>query len=265
MLELAIQAAKAGAEVLLTYHENLRHDQVALKGPNDFVTEADRESERRVSEVLRRAFPDHAITGEEGGASGGSAEYRWIIDPLDGTTNFVYGIPFFCVSVGLAKGDDLVLGVVHDPLRNELFAAERGRGATRNGATLRVSDCARLDDALLCTGFPFKEVGHADAYVASFAAFLRRSRSIRRCGAAALDLCYVAAGRADGFYEWGLSPWDIAAGAVILTEAGGRITDFQGEDAYMRGDVIASNTRIHADMLGIIGSAFAGLLPPHPA
>ncbi|MSS73493.1 MAG: inositol monophosphatase [Candidatus Latescibacteria bacterium] len=260
MIETAIRAAKAGGETLLRYHARLRDDQIALKGPNDFVAEADRESEQRVSEVLRSAFPDHAITGEEGGASAGSAEYRWFIDPLDGTTNFVYGIPFFCVSVGLARGEDLLLGVVYDPLRQELFAAERGRGATLNGAPLRVSSCARIEDALLMTGFPFKQVSHADAYVASFSALMRRSRSLRRCGAAALDLCYVAAGRADGFWEWGLSPWDIAAGAVILSEAGGRITDFRGQGAYMQGDVMATNGRIHEAMAGIVGDAFAHLL-----
>jgi myo-inositol-1(or 4)-monophosphatase len=260
MIEVAIRAAKAGGETLLQYHANLRGDQIALKGPNDFVTEADRASEQRVSEVLRNAFPDHAITGEEGGDSEGAAEYRWFIDPLDGTTNFVYGIPFFCVSVGLARGDDLLLGAVYDPLREELFAAERGRGATLNGAPIRASSCARIEDALLATGFPFKEVGHADAYVVSFSALMRRSRSIRRCGAAALDLCYVAAGRADGFWEWGLSPWDIAAGAAILSEAGGRITDFKGGAAYLRGDVVATNGPIHEEMLGIVGDAFKHLL-----
>ncbi|OGG46099.1 MAG: hypothetical protein A3F84_11165 [Candidatus Handelsmanbacteria bacterium RIFCSPLOWO2_12_FULL_64_10] len=260
MIEVAIRAAKAGGETLLQYHAHLRRDQVALKGPNDFVTEADRESERRISEVLRSAFPDHAITGEEGGASAGSAEYRWFIDPLDGTTNFVYGIPFFCVSIGLSRGRDPLLGAVYDPLRDELFAGERGRGATLNDAPLRVSACARLDEALLMTGFPFKQIDCADAYVASFSALLRRSRSIRRCGAAALDLCYVAAGRADGFWEWGLSPWDIAAGAVILSEAGGRITDFRGGDNYTQGDVVATNGRIHEAMVGIVGDAFARLL-----
>ncbi len=260
MIEVAIRAAKAGGETLLRYHASLRRDQVALKGPNDFVTEADRESERRISEVLRSAFPDHVMTGEEGGTSAGSAEYRWFIDPLDGTTNFVYGIPFFCVSVGLSRGRDPLLGAVYDPLRDELFAGERGRGATLNGVPIHVSDCARLDDALLMTGFPFKQVGHADAYVASLSALLRQSRSIRRCGAAALDLCYVAAGRADGFWEWGLSPWDIAAGAVILSGAGGRITDFRGGDGYMKGDVVATNGRIHEAMAGIVGDAFARLL-----
>jgi myo-inositol-1(or 4)-monophosphatase len=166
--------------------------------------------------------------------------------------------------VGLARGDDLLLGVVYDPLREELFAAERGRGSTVNGQPMKVSGCRRVEEALLATGFPFKEIGSADAYVASFSAFVKRSRSIRRCGAAALDLCYVAAGRADGFWEWGLSPWDTAAGAVILNEAGGRITDFGGGEAYMRGDVAASNGWIHADMLDILGTAFAPLLARLP-
>jgi myo-inositol-1(or 4)-monophosphatase len=260
MIEVAVRAAKAGGETLLKYHEKLRKDQVALKGPNDFVTEADRASEERVCAVIRDAFPDHAITGEEGGDSAGSAEYRWFIDPLDGTTNFVYGIPFFCVSIGLAKGEGLILGAVYDPLRDELFAGERGRGATLNGRPLRVSACDRLEDALLMTGFPFRQMDFGDAYVASFSALMRRSRSIRRCGAAALDLCYVAAGRADGFWEWGLSPWDIAAGAVILTEAGGRITDFRGGAAFMGGDVAATNGRIHEAMAGVVGDAFAHFL-----
>ena len=260
MIEVAIRAARAGGETLLRYHENLRRDQVALKGPNDFVTEADRASEERVCAVIRDAFPDHVIVGEEGGASGGTSDHRWMIDPLDGTTNFVYGIPFFCVSVGLAQGEDLLLGVVYDPLRDELFTGERGRGATLNGRPLRVSACDRIEDALLMTGFPFREMDIADAYVASFLTLMRRSRSIRRCGAAALDLCSVAAGRADGFWEWGLSPWDIAAGAVVLAEAGGRITDFGGGDAFMRGDVIATNGRIHGAMAGVVGDAFANFL-----
>ena len=260
MIDVAIRAARAGAEALRTFHENLRKDQVALKGPNDFVTEADRESERRVIQVLRSAYPDHAILSEEGGADEKGA-YQWIIDPLDGTTNFVYGIPFFSVSVGLFVDDRPVLGVVYDPLREELFAAEQGKGATLNGKSIRVSGCIRIEDALLSTGFPFKQIQSADAYLSSFSALLRRSRGIRRCGSAALDLCYVAAGRADGFWEWGLSPWDTSAGAVIVSEAGGSITDFQGKGSYMRGDVVATNGPIHKEMVGIIGEAFRNLLP----
>ena len=155
-----------------------------------------------------------------------------------------------------------VLGVVYDPLREEVFTAERGRGAALNGDRIHVSKCERLQHALLSTGFPFKQIDCVDAYVDSFSALLRRSRSLRRCGSAALDLCYVASGRADGFWEWGLSQWDTAAGAVILSEAGGRITDFQGGEGYLRGDVVATNGLIHEEMVKIVGEAFTHLLPP---
>ena len=250
MLDVAIQAAKAGAEALLKYHASLRRDQIALKGPNDFVTEADRESERRVSDILRRAFPDHAITGEEGGASEGSAEYRWIIDPLDGTVNFAHGYPAFCVSIACEADGVLEYGVIYDPLRDELFEGVRGGGATLNGRPIRVSATGRLERALIATGFPYDIRERIPATMARLSRIVAIAQGLRRAGSAALDMCYVACGRLDGYFEENLKPWDTAAGLVILTEAGGRITTFDGGayDIYAP-NIAASNELLHQNML----------------
>ena len=221
---------------------NLPHGSVEEKKKNDFVTHADRESEERIIGVLRGRFPGDAFLGEEGGAVGGSGAGSrvWIIDPLDGTSNFVSGFPFWCVSIAAREGDDLVAAVVWDPLRDEMYTAERGGGAWRNGTRLAVTGRQDLDGAFVATGFPFRNRHKIDSYLALFKAVFAHARAIRRAGSAALDLAYVAAGVFDGFFEFRLAPWDVAAGALLIEEAGGLLTDFDGGKRYLeRGNVVA--------------------------
>ena len=231
-----------------------RPKEISYKGDIDLVTSVDRDAERCIVDHLQRSFPGHSIMAEEETDFTGSQDgYRWIIDPLDGTTNFVHGYPQFCVSIALEHEQDLLLGLVYDPLRGECFAAIRGQGATLNGRPIRASKVLELDKALLATGFPYDRREHADFYLAYFRAFLTRCQGIRRAGAAALDLCYVACGRLDGFWELKLKPWDIAAGALILQESGGRISDFSGNGFSIRADeTMASNGLIHREMIDVM-------------
>ena len=242
LLDAAVEAAVAGGRVLTANWRNLPHGSVAEKKKNDFVTLADRESEERIVGVLRGRFPGDAFLAEEGGAHGGSAESGrvWIIDPLDGTSNFVSGFPFWCVSIAAREGPDLVAAVVWDPLRDEMYTAERGGGAWRNGTRLSVTGRPSLDGAFVATGFPFRNRHKIDSYLALFKAVFVHARAIRRAGSAALDLAYVAAGVFDGFFEFRLAPWDVAAGALLIEEAGGVLTDFDGGRRYLeRGNVVA--------------------------
>ncbi len=225
------------------------------KGRIDLVTEYDRRSERLLLEAIRRRFPAHAILAEESGAHGSAdgSPTRWIVDPLDGTTNFAHNYPFFAVSIAAEVEGRLAAGVIYDPVREELFAAAAGRGATLNGRPLRVSDIGRVEDALLVTGFPYDVREHPDETLASFRAFLVRAQAIRRDGSATLNLGYVAAGRFDGFWEAHLSPWDMAAGTLIVREAGGRVTAFAGDEFRLDGrQILASNGRLHEEMLAIL-------------
>ena len=249
-----VAAAKAGEIIRRRWND---HGQVARKSTAiDIVTEVDRDCEAAILDVLRSAFPDHAILAEESGASG-EHEFLWLVDPLDGTTNFAHGYPQVSVSIALRRGRDTLLGVVYDPIREELFVARRGSGATLNDRRLEVSVQESLDAALLASGFPYDRRQHADFYLSFFKAFMLRTQGIRRAGSAALDLCWVAAGRVDGFWEWKLKPWDTAAGALVVEEAGGRMSDFRGGAFDPFGDqTLASNGKIHDAMI----EAITGLL-----
>jgi myo-inositol-1(or 4)-monophosphatase len=233
----------------------LQPKEIDYKGAIDLVTSVDRESERKIVETLRSHFPDHSILAEEETSDdqGARNTYRWIIDPLDGTTNFVHSYPQFGISIALERDGEVILGLVYDPLRGECFRALRGEGATLNGHPIWVSTAAKLNDALLATGFPYDRREHADYYLTFFKAFLTRSQGIRRAGAAALDLCYLACGRIDGFWELKLRPWDVAAGALIAAEAGGRLTDFSGNEFSIWGsETLASNGVIHEEMVAVL-------------
>jgi myo-inositol-1(or 4)-monophosphatase len=253
LVEAAVAAARSGGEVLLANWRNLPHGSVEEKTKNDFVTHADRESEERIISVLRGRFPDDAFLAEEGGPRAGREGARvWIIDPLDGTSNFVSGFPFWCVSIAAWEKEEVVSAVVWDPLRDELYAAERGSGAWRNGARLTVTGRPALDGAFIATGFPFRNRHKIDAYLALFKAVFVHARAIRRAGSAALDLAYVAAGVFDGFFEFRLAPWDVAAGALLIEEAGGRISDFAGGKGYLeRGNVVAGAPGVAAGLLEV--------------
>ncbi|NOZ78387.1 MAG: inositol monophosphatase [Acidobacteria bacterium] len=256
LLETAIAAARTGGDVLMKYWRTLDPSQVSEKAPNDLVTEADRASERAILGIIHQRFPDHAILAEESGQSGLEGEERpaWIVDPLDGTTNFVHGVPHFAVSVGVVVAGQPVAGVILDPVKHDLFTAAPGQGARWNGKPCRVSRRAGLAGALLTTGFPFKAHQLLDTYLAIFHDVFLKAKAIRRPGAAALDLAYVACGIFDGFFEFQLSPWDLAAGAALVREAGGRITGMTGEDNYLEtGDVVCGSPGTHAELLEIIG------------
>jgi len=232
--------------------------RVEHKGAVDLVTETDRALEAMIGAHLRAAFPSHRVIGEE--ASAGTAparprddEWAWYLDPLDGTTNFAHGHPHFAVSLGLARGAEMQLGLVADPLRDETFAARRGGGATLNGTPIRVSAVATLDAALLATGTPYDRRERADLYLGAIKALMLTTQGIRRGGSAALDLCWVACGRVDAYWEWRLGPWDVAAGALIVREAGGATSDFRGAAHDVHGqETLASNGRLHAAMLGAL-------------
>jgi myo-inositol-1(or 4)-monophosphatase len=241
LLGVAVAAARAGGEILLANWRRLPSGSVAEKQKNDLVTSADRESETRIIETIRRRFPGDGFLGEEGGAAGSAdARRTWIIDPLDGTSNFVSGFPFWCVSVAAREGGRPVAGVVWDPLREELYTAERGSGAFRNGSRIRVTSRSTLEGAFVATGFPFRYRERIDLYLSLFREIFLLARAVRRAGSAALDLAMVAAGVFDGFFEFHLSPWDIAAGALLIEEAGGELTDFDGGERYWeRGNIIA--------------------------
>lgn len=249
-------AARAGALIRARYRER---PAIAFKGEADLVTATDKESEALIVEAILTAFPDHGIVAEESAPRPGRGEHRWYIDPLDGTTNFAHGYPHFAVSIALAAGDDLVLGLVHDPIREETFTALRGQGARLNGAPIGASDTAVLDRALLGSGFPADRRQRAGFYVPFWQAALERAQCVRRSGSAALDLSYVACGRLDGFWEWRLKPWDTAAGRLIVEEAGGRVSDFGGGPHRLAGEeTAASNGRIHPEMLRMIAGVRGG-------
>ncbi len=250
-------AARAGALLRSRYRE---HQEVSFKGEVDLVTAADRDAERLIVDCIRSAFPAHGIVAEESPPRPGGDDHRWYVDPLDGTTNFAHGYPQFCVSIALARADEMLLGVVHDPVREETFSAVRGDGARLNGAPIAVSATARFEHALLGTGFPYDRRQHADFYVGFLAEAMRRSQGVRRAGSAALDLCWVACGRLDAFWEWKLHPWDFAAGRLIVQEAGGRVSDFAGGPHRLSGEeTAASNGLLHDALLAMLSHARARL------
>jgi myo-inositol-1(or 4)-monophosphatase len=259
MLNTAVKAARKAGNIINRASRDLDLIKVETKRRNDFVTEVDRAAEAAVIEVLREAYPNHAILAEESGATKGSqGDYVWIIDPLDGTTNFIHGMPHYAVSIGLQHKGVMQQGVVYDPVKNELFTATRGAGAFLNDKRIRVSGRDKIAEALIGTGFPFRDNSFLERYLAQFKAMTMNCTGIRRPGAAALDLAYVAAGRFEGFWEIGLSPWDIAAGSLLVLEAGGLIGNLKGEGDYMEtGEVAAGNPKVFAQMLSVLASAQA--------
>ncbi len=255
MLNVAIKAARSAGSVINRASMDLDLLKVSTKSPNDFVTEVDQKAEEIIIETLLAAYPGHGILAEESGRSHGAAnsEYVWIIDPLDGTTNFIHGLPFYAVSIALAFRDQIQQAVVYDPTRNDLFYASKGRGAYLNDKRLRVSKRTRMGDSLIGTGFPFRRGDNFQRYMRMFEEVSQKCAGLRRPGAAALDLCYVAAGHYDAFFETGLSPWDIAAASLMITEAGGLIGNFTGESDYLhQREVLAGNPKIYAQMVGIL-------------
>ena len=257
-------AREAGARLREFYAQGV---ETEYKGDVDIVTVADRTVEKLIRTRLGEAFPEHGVYGEEGTRERMEGEFRWYVDPLDGTTNFAHGFPQFCVSLGLeqraagAKADEdgtLVAAVIYDPLRDEMFTAERGHRTQLNGKTVRVSRIAELAEALLATGFPSRK-RHASPNIHFYQEFTLRSHGVRRAGSAALDLAYVACGRMDGFWEFNLNPWDTAAGILLVEEAGGRVTDFAGSRFQLKSDeILASNGLIHDELIGFFGDMFAG-------
>jgi myo-inositol-1(or 4)-monophosphatase len=249
MIKVAKEAAYAAGKILTKHFKKLPKDAVREKQTNDYLSFVDETSEKTIISIIHKNFPDHSILAEEGGASELSDDYRWIIDPLDGTTNYISGLPVFAVSIALQKGDEIILGVVYDPLQDELFWAEKGKGAYINEKQIHVSDTDNLSGGLIATGFPFKAKHLLKPYLNSFEEIFNTCIGIRRMGAAAIDIAYVAAGRFAGFWELGLSPWDLAAGSVIVKEAGGEISDFWGNPDYMfKNYLIVSNGKIHEQL-----------------
>lgn len=263
MLNMAVRAARRAGAIINRAALDGGGLEVRAKQRNDFVTRVDHAAEAAIIEVVRKAYPDHSVLAEESGKSAGSAEYQWIIDPLDGTTNFIHGFPQYCVSIAIRHRGALAHGVVYDPVRNELFTASKGRGAFLNDRRIRVSKCARLGEALVGTGFPFKEVSRMDLYMKQLVNLMKSSSGVRRAGAAALDLAYVACGRLDAFWEMGLSVWDMAAGALMILEAGGLVGDLRGEAGYLEsGEICAATPKVFALMLeALSGSPGTGSSP----
>jgi myo-inositol-1(or 4)-monophosphatase len=250
MLNIAVRAARNAGDIIVRHLNRLDQLSVSSKERNDFVSEADRQAEAEIIAVIRKAYPNHSVLAEESGGHGGSEEFQWIIDPLDGTTNFLHGFPQFAVSIGLKHKGRLDQGVVYDPLRQELFTASRGSGAYLDNRRIRVSRQTSLNGALLGTGFPYKNQQHLDAYLNMFRALIADTAGIRRPGSAALDLAYVAAGRLDGFWELGLRPWDMAAGVLLIHEAGGLVGDLAGGHSYLEnGNVVAATPKLFPAML----------------
>ena len=252
MLNTAVKAARRAGQIINRASQNLDSLTITHKSFNDFVSEVDHKAEDAIKEVLLEAYPKHAILAEESGSQGDS-EFQWIIDPLDGTTNFLHGFPQYAVSIAMLHKGVLTHGVIYDPSRNDLFTATRGGGAFLNDRRLRVSRCEYLKDALIGTGFPYTNFAHLEAYLAIFRELLQKTSGLRRPGSAALDLAYTAAGRLDGFWEFDLKPWDIAAGALMVQEAGGLVGDFQGEANYLQsGNILAGNPKTFVQLLQTI-------------
>jgi myo-inositol-1(or 4)-monophosphatase len=250
ILNIAVRAARRAGSIINRAALDGGGLDVRSKRANDFVTQVDQASEQAIMEVVRKAYPEHGFLCEESGASGADAEVVWIIDPLDGTTNFIHGFPQYCVSIAVKARGALAHAVVYDPTRNELFTASKGRGAFLNDRRIRVSKATRLNAALVGTGFPFKELTRLDLYTRQLQTMMKTCSGVRRAGAAALDLAYVACGRLDAFWELGLSPWDMAAGALLIVEAGGLVGDLHGESGYLEsGDISAATPKIFPALL----------------
>jgi myo-inositol-1(or 4)-monophosphatase len=256
-LQAAAQAARKAGEVIRRGFRNLSAGDVEVKGTNDFVTRVDREAEAAISETILKAFPGHRILAEESGYSAVGGDFLWVIDPLDGTTNFIHGLPHFAVSLALLQGSQVILGLIYDPLSKERFHALQGRGAFLNDRPIAVSRTARLGSSLGATGFPFKAPDQEAAYAKAFRNLLSSCKDMRRCGSAALDLAYTACGRYDFFWEAHLLPWDFMAGKLLISEAGGLSGDFAGNELAVRtGSVLAANKTLYPVLLKEIGKYF---------
>ena len=252
MLNIAIRAARSAGNIIIRSLQHVEHLEVTTKGRNDFVTDVDRLAEQEIISVIHKSYPDHAILAEESGEQGDS-ETIWIIDPLDGTANFLHGFPHYCVSIGVMVRGRIEHGVIYDPLREELFTASRGAGAQLNDRRLRVTKQKTLAGSLIATGFPFKYHEHFPAYLATFNAVFPEVSDLRRGGSAALDLAYVAAGRVDAYWELGLQKWDLASGILLIEEAGGVVSDFTGGENHIEhGNLVAGNFNIHQQLLNQI-------------
>jgi myo-inositol-1(or 4)-monophosphatase len=254
-LNIAVKAARRAGQIINRASLDIDSLNVGIKQQSDYVTEVDRAAEAAIIAVLREAYPAYGILAEASGLAGtdANAEFQWIIDPLDGTTNFIHGVPQYAISIGLAKQGVMQQAVVYDSNRNEIFTASKGGGAFLNGKRIRVAKRTRLDEALIGTGFPYRVFDHIDAYLAIFRDLAQKTAGMRRPGAASLDLAWVACGRMDGFWELGLSPWDMAAGSLLITEAGGLVSDLSGESNYMQtGNIIGGNPKIFGQLLQVI-------------
>lgn len=250
IINIATKAARNAGNIIVRHADRIDTLSISSKRNNDFVSEIDRKAEQEIISVLQKAYPDYGVLAEESGASGNPDEFQWVIDPLDRTTNYLHGFPQYAISIALKHRGILEHGVIYDPLRQELFTASRGAGAYLNDRRLRARAHKNLKGALLGTGFPFRDHQNLDSYLESFKALFALCADIRRAGSAALDLAWVAAGRLDGFWEMGLSEWDFAAGVLLIREAGGVVTDFNGDDDFMTsGNLVAANIKIHQLML----------------
>ncbi|MGI4815699.1 MAG: inositol monophosphatase family protein [Janthinobacterium lividum] len=265
MLNIAIKAARSAGSIINRASLDLDRVQVTQKQHNDFVTDVDKAAEASIIDTLRIAYPDHTVLAEESGASAGSSDYQWIIDPLDGTSNFIHGFQYYCVSIALAHKGVVTQAVVYDPTRNDLFTATRGAGAFLNNRRLRVAKRDRLADGLIGTGFPFRERSGLGSYLKLFEKMTEACAGLRRPGAAALDLANVAAGRMDGFFEQGLKPWDVAAGSLLVSEAGGLVGNYEGESNFLHtNEIVAGNPKIYAQMVQILAEFSNSKRKPTP-
>ncbi|MEW6419591.1 MAG: inositol monophosphatase family protein [Nitrospirota bacterium] len=260
-LDTAIKAARLAGLAILDNLGKITKRDISLKTASDFVTSVDRESERIIIDTIKESFPRHLILAEESIKESAREAYRWIIDPLDGTTNYIHGYPVFSVSIALEYKGEIILGVTFDPLRNDLFLAEKGTGAFLNGHPIRVSEINEIKESLITTGFPFRKKEIINPYLKLFKNLFLKVSDMRRAGSAALDLAYLACGRCDGFFEIGLSPWDIAAGSLMIEEAGGVVTDFGGGGDYiLTGNIVAGNPAVHNEILMEVKNIFTKII-----
>lgn len=256
LLNIAVNAARQAGDIIIRYMDQIDRLKITEKTLHDYFSDVDVKAEQSIISTIHKAYPGHSIMAEESGNHEGEEEIVWIIDPLDGTSNYLHGFPFFCVSIAVKIKGRIEHGVIYDPLRHECFIASRGRGARLNNRRIRVSKQTLLSAALLGTGVPFRDMALAQRYLPSFQALMGKCAGVRRTGAAALDLAYVASGRLDGFWELGLKPWDIAAGTLLIREAGGMVSDTQGGDDFMKtGDVVAGNPKVFKSLVQTISAA----------
>ena len=255
MLNIAVKAARRAGAIINRASQDIGALTIKKKKFNDFVSEVDVAAERAIIDTLRDVYPTHDFLGEESGSTSHQSDFMWIIDPLDGTTNFLHSFPQYCVSIALQHKGEITQAVIFEPIRNDLYTAIKGRGAFLNDKRIRVSKCDKLQEALIGTGFPFRDLKYLDNYLNMFKFMIQKTAGIRRAGSAALDLAYVASGALDGFWEIGLSPWDVAAGGLLIREAGGIVTDLYGQTGWLEsGNILVASPKIHDDMQAIIAS-----------